>query len=107
MGGGQLAQAGVPVGFEGVGDQPVSGVDCQVAAAGLVGCVLGALDVGGAQGVGVPGLGGELVGDGERDLQGQRGEGGQEQAGDGGVEGGAGQVLADRRALLMPSFWQT
>ena len=61
--------------------------------------MLGALDVGGAQGVGVPGLGGELVGDGERDLQGQRGEGGQQQAGDGGVHGGAGQVLADRRSV--------
>ena len=61
--------------------------------------MLGALDVGGAQGVGVPGLGGELVGDGERGLQGQRGEGGQQLPGDGGVQDGAGQVLADRRSV--------
>jgi hypothetical protein len=106
-GGGQFAQAGVPVGYEGVGDQPVSGIDCQVAAPCLVGCALGALDVGGAQGVGVPGLGGELVGDGERDLQGQRGEGGQQQAGDGCVEGAPGRCWQIGAALLMPSFWQT
>ena len=58
LGVGQLAQAGVPVGFEGVGDQPVAGVDGQVAAAGLVGGVLGALDGGGAQRVGVLGVAG-------------------------------------------------
>ena len=47
------AQRGVPVGFEGVGDEPVGGVDGEVAAAGQVGVVAGALDVGGAQGVGL------------------------------------------------------
>ena len=46
------AQGGVPVGFEGVGDEPVGGVDGEVAAAGQVGVVAGALDVGGAQRVG-------------------------------------------------------
>ena len=49
---GQGAQGGVPVGFEGVGDEPVGGVDGEVAAAGQVGVVAGALDVGGAQRVG-------------------------------------------------------
>ena len=43
------AQGGVPAGFEGVGDEPVGGVDGEVAAAGQVGVVAGALDVGGAQ----------------------------------------------------------
>ena len=42
---GQGAQRGVPVGFQGVGDEPVGGVDGQVAAAGGVGGVLGALHV--------------------------------------------------------------
>ena len=53
------AQGGVPVGFEGVGDEPVGGVDGEVAAAGQVGVVAGALDVGGAQrvGFGRPGAG--------------------------------------------------
>ena len=49
------AQGGVPVGFEGVGDEPVGGVDGEVAAAGQVGVVAGALDVGGAQRVGFGG----------------------------------------------------
>ena len=51
----ERAQGGVPVGFEGAGDEPVGGVDGQVAAAGQVGVVLGALDVGGAQRVGLGG----------------------------------------------------
>ena len=97
--GGQLAQRGVPVGFEGVGDEPVAGVDGQVAAAGLVGGVLGALDVRGAQGVGVFGVADELVADGEGGLERERGEGVQQQAGDRGVDGSAGQVLADRLGL--------
>ena len=51
----ECAQGGVPVGFEGAGDEPVGGVDGEVAAAGQVGVVLGALDVGGAQRVGFGG----------------------------------------------------
>ena len=35
----------VPVGFEGVGDEPVVGVDGEVASAGEVGALVGALDV--------------------------------------------------------------
>ncbi len=60
------AQGGVPVGFEGVGDEPVGGVDGEVAAAGEVGVVAGALDVGGAQRVGFGGAVLEFGGDGGR-----------------------------------------
>jgi hypothetical protein len=35
----EVAEGGVPVGFEGVGDEPVGGVDGEVAAAGQVGVV--------------------------------------------------------------------
>ena len=52
LGGLQGAQRVVPVGFEAVGDEPVVGVDGQVAAAGEVGAVAGAFDVGAAQLVG-------------------------------------------------------
>jgi hypothetical protein len=55
---GEFAQAGVPVGFQGVGHQPVGGVDGQVPALRGVGGVLGALHVGGADGVGLAGVGG-------------------------------------------------
>jgi hypothetical protein len=48
----QGTQGGVPAGFEGAGDEPVGGVDGEVAAAGQVGVVAGAFDVGGAQRVG-------------------------------------------------------
>ena len=69
------AQGGVPVGFEGVGDEAVGGVDGEVAAAGQVGVVAGAFDVGGAQRIGLVGTVLELGLDGEGDLGGQRGEG--------------------------------
>jgi hypothetical protein len=52
---GEGAQRGVPVGFEGVGDEPVGGVDGEVAAAGQVGVVAGALDMRGAQRLGLVG----------------------------------------------------
>ena len=51
----ERAERGVPGGFEGAGDEPVGGVDGEVAAAGQVGVVAGALDVGGAQRVGLGG----------------------------------------------------
>src|ERR1700676_2317834 len=54
----EVAQGCVPVGFEAVGDEPVGGVDGQVAAPGEVGVVAGAFDVGGAHPVRV---GGALV----------------------------------------------
>ena len=59
------AQGGVPVGFQRAGDEPVGGVDGQVAAAGQVGVVAGALDVRGAQRVGFGGAVLEFGGDGE------------------------------------------
>jgi len=62
--------------------------------------VLGALDGGAAQRVGVLGLVDQLVADRHGDFQGERGEGGQQQCGDGGVDDGAGHVLADRGGVL-------
>jgi hypothetical protein len=59
------AERGVPVGFEGVGDQPVGGVDGEVAAAGQIGVVAGAFDVGCAQRVGLVGAVLEFGLDGE------------------------------------------
>ena len=68
----------------------VGGVDGEVAAAGQVGVVAGALDVGGAQGVGVGGAVFQLGGDGEGGFDGERGEGVDEQLPDLLVESGAG-----------------
>src|SRR5208282_6903001 len=86
----QGAERGVPVGFEGVGDEPVGGVDGEVAAAGQVGVVAGALDVRGAQraGLGRPVF--QLGADGEGGLDGERGEGAGEQLPDPVVQPGAG-----------------
>src|SRR5207344_3628237 len=94
------AQGGVPVGFEGFGDEPVGGVDGEVAAAGQVGVVAGALDVRGAQGVGLvrPVL--QFGADGEGGLDGQRGEGVDEQLPDPVVQSGAGDGLADPAGVL-------
>ena len=94
------AQGGVPVGFEGAGDEPVGGVDREVAAAGQVGVVAGALDVGGAQRVGVGGSLPEFGGDLEGGLDGQRGEGVDEQRADVLVEGVAGDGGADRAGVV-------
>ena len=102
----QGAQGGVPVGFEGAGDEPVGGVDGQVAAAGQVGVVAGALDVGGAQRVGFGGSLLEFGGDLEGGLDGQRGEGVDQQLADVLVEGVPGDDGADGRAFSMPSRWQ-
>ena len=96
----ECAQGGVPVGFEGVGDEPVGGVDGEVAAAGQVGVVAGALDVRGAQRVGLGGSVLEFGGDGEGGLDGQRGEGVDEQLPDRLVEAGAGDGRADRAGVL-------
>ncbi len=56
----ELAQFVVPVGLELVGDEPVGGVNREVAPAGGVGGVLGALHAAGADLVGVCGALGEL-----------------------------------------------
>jgi hypothetical protein len=57
--------------------------------------VAGALDVRGAQGVGLGGAVFQLGGDGEGGFDGERGEGGDEQLPDLLVESGAGDGLAD------------
>jgi hypothetical protein len=89
------AQRGVPVGFEGAGDEPVGGVGGQVAAAGQVGVVAGAFDVGGAQRAGLGRAVRELGGDLEGGFDGQRGEGGDQQGAGVLVEGVAGDGGAD------------
>ena len=90
------AQGGVPVGFEGAGDEPVGGVDGEVAAAGQVGVVAGALDVGGAQRVGFGGAVLEFGGDGQGGFGGQRGELADQELADLLVEGVAGDDGAGR-----------
>ena len=57
---GELAQLGVPVGFELVGDEPVGRVHGEVAAAGRLSGVLGALHTHLADPVGIGGTLGEL-----------------------------------------------
>ena len=94
----QLAEGVVPVGFEAVGDEPVVGVDGEVAAAGQVGVVAGAFDVAAAQRVGFVGAGFEFGLHGEGDLEGERGDGVEQQLADGGVDAGAGDGLAARAA---------
>lgn len=106
FGASEFVQRGVVVGFEVVGDEPVGGVDGEVASPGQVGGVLGALDVGGADAVGVFGLGGDLVGDGERYLHRQRGEAVKDQLGDSGVHACAADVWQTGVRVVIPSRWQ-
>jgi len=72
LGGTQGAQFCVPVGFQGISDEPVVGVDAQVAALGQLCLVASAFDLLPAQTVGFLGASLELFLDGERHLQGQR-----------------------------------
>ena len=95
---GELAQLSVPVGFELVGDEPVGRVHSEVAPAGGVGGVLGALHAHLADPVGVLGALGELGRDGERGLDRQRGELLEHELGDSGVDAGAADRLAWRGA---------
>jgi hypothetical protein len=90
----ELAQRVVPVGFEAVSDEPVVGIDRQVAAPGGLGAVAGPFDVGGTEPVGLGGAAGELVLDAQGDLERERGEGVEHERGDGGVDTGAGDALA-------------
>ena len=94
----QRAQRVVPVGLEGVGDEPVVGVDGEVAAAGELGVVAGPLDVGAAQLVGFLGAGFELGLDAERDLEGERGDGVEQELADRVVDAVAGDDVAARAA---------
>ena len=100
LGGLHGAQRVVPVGFQAVGDQPVVGVDGEVAAAGEVGAVAGPFDVVAAQLVGVVGAGLEFGLHGERDLERERGEGVEQQLPDRGVDAGAGDEQAARRGAV-------
>jgi nucleoside-diphosphate-sugar epimerase len=78
----ELAEGVVPVGLEAVGDQAVVGIDGEVAAAGELGAVAGSFDVAAPQGVGFVGAGFEFGLDGEGDLEGDGGDGVEEQLAD-------------------------
>jgi hypothetical protein len=78
-----------------------------VAASGQVGVVAGALDGGGAEPVGLGGAVLQFGGDGEGGLDGQRGEGVDEQSSDRGVDAGAGDGLAVGGGVSILSGWQT
>ena len=92
----RVAQRVVPVGFEGVGHEPVVGVDGQVAATGQLGAMAGPLDVAAPQSVGFVGACFELGLHGEGDLERERGDGVEQQLADGGVDAGAGDGQAER-----------
>ena len=96
----QGAERLVPVGFEVVGDEPVVGVDGEVAAAGELGAVTGPFNMAAAQRVRCVGACFELGLDGEGDFERERGDGVQQKLGDGGVNAGAGDGLAARAAAL-------
>ena len=68
----------VPVGLERIGDQAVGGIDMPIALARELGLVLGPVDLEAAQAIGLvePCL--DLLLDGEGDVEGQRGHGGDE-----------------------------
>ena len=82
----QGAQRVVPVGLQCVGDETVLGVDREVAAAGELGALVGALDVAFAQLVGLIGACFQLALDYERDLERERGDGVKQQLADGVID---------------------
>ena len=97
------AEGVVPVGLERVSDEPVFGVDGEVAAAGELGAVAGALDVVLAELVGIVGACFELGLNGERDLECERGDGVEQQLADRGVDAVAGDDEA-ASALALDRF---
>ena len=94
LGGLEGAEGVVPVGLERVGDEPVVGIDGEVAAAGELGPLAGALDVAAAESVGFVGARFQLGLDGERDLERERGDRVEQQLADRGVDAVAGDRLA-------------
>src|SRR5437867_1277851 len=94
------SQAGLSVGRVRVWFWPPGSRAWQVAAAGQLGVVAGAFDGGGAELVGLEGAVFEFGGDGEGGLDGQWGEGVDEQRADGGVDAGAGDGLAVGAVVL-------
>jgi hypothetical protein len=100
LGGLKRAERLVPVGFEAVGNEPVVGIDGEIAATGELGVLVGALDVGPAELVGFIGAGFEFGLDGQRDLERERGDGLQQQLFDRLIDGVAWKLLADRSGAL-------
>ena len=100
---GEFAQLVVPVGFELIGDEPVGRVHGEVASAGCLSRVLGALDAHLPDPVGIGGALLELGGDGERGLDRQRGEMFEHERGDRLVDAGAADRLAWWGAGAIPS----
>ena len=100
LGGLQRAQRVVPVGFEGVCDEPVVGVDREVSPARELGVLVGAFDVRASQLVGLVGAGFELGLDRECDLERERGDGLEQQLLDCAVDGVAGEIEADGAVAL-------
>jgi len=98
FGGAQGAQRVVPVGFQAVGDEPVVRVDGQVAAAGQVGVLAGSFDVAAAQRVGFVGAGLEFGLHGQGDVEGERGDGVEQQLTYRSVDRRAGHGQAARSA---------
>jgi hypothetical protein len=94
------AQRVVVVGFESVGDEPVGGIDGEVAAAGELGVLLGAVDVAVSELVGFVGARLELGLDGERDVERERRDGVQEQLADRLVDRRSGEREADGAVAL-------
>ena len=97
------AQRVVPVGFEVDGHESVVGVHGHVSPPCLFGVVPGPFDVLAAQPVGFGGATFELGLHGEGDVEGDGGDGGEEEFADGGVEGLAGNRLADGGGVFDPS----
>ena len=98
LGLGERAELGVPVGLQRVGDEPVGGIDLHVAVAGAVDLVRGPFDLAVPEAIGLVEAGGDLLLHGERQLEGHRGDGLDDERGDGGVDLGAQDALARRIA---------
>ena len=100
LGGLERSEFVVPVGLEGVGHEAVVRVDREIAAAGELGVVAGELDVTGAQFVCFAGACFELGLDGQRDLQGERGDGLEQQFADRCVDALPGDPQASGAGVL-------
>jgi transposase len=100
--GGERAQALVPLGFQRVRHETVVRIDLHVTAAGEIRVVPGALNLFGAQAIGLVDATCELVLDGQRHLERDRSHRRDEQVADRFIDARARDILADGRAALDP-----